>query len=136
LRAGAVLVDIPPVVSAFIADHIDSVVQLELLLLLRAEPQKSFRPTVLAKGLAIDPVWAEGQLRKLCSSGVLSCTQAPEPAYQYAPRTPELHLAVQGLAQAYADRRVSVIALIFSKPSEQLRSFSDAFRLRKDEPDA
>jgi hypothetical protein len=42
--------------------------------------------------------------------------------------------AIAGLAQAYTDRRVSVITLIFSKPVDKLRSFTDAFKLRRDDP--
>jgi hypothetical protein len=42
---------------------------------------------------------------------------------------------VNDLARAYAERRVNVIALIFSKPATSLRHFADAFRLRKDRSD-
>jgi len=36
---------------------------------------------------------------------------------------------------SYADRRVTVIGLIFSKPVDKIRSFADAFRIRKDRSD-
>jgi hypothetical protein len=48
--------------------------------------------------------------------------------------TPALDAAVAQLAKDYAERRVSVITLIFSKPVDKLRTFADAFRLRKDKP--
>ena len=44
----------------------------------------------------------------------------------------DLHRAVAGLAREYAARRVTVIGLIFSKPVDKIRSFADAFRLRRD----
>ena len=47
---------------------------------------------------------------------------------------PELDQAVVRLAKDYAERRVTVITLIFSKPVDKLRTFADAFRLRKDKP--
>jgi hypothetical protein len=42
-----------------------------------------------------------------------------------------MEAAVDGLAESYAKYRVAVIALIFSKPSERVRTFSEAFRLRR-----
>lgn len=125
---------IPPDVISFIADHIESVVQLEVLLLLQATPATEYAAVELAKKLAIDPVWAEGQLTNLCNRGLLTSTPPPNSLYRYAPKAPELDRAARGLAQAYADRRVSVISAIFSKPSEQIRSFADAFKLRRDNP--
>ena len=125
---------LPADVAAFIADHIDSVVQLEILLLLQAVPGKNFAAAELAKHLAVDAAWADAQLADLGTRGLLACTSDPQPAYRYAPRTSDIDGAVKGLARAYADRRVSVISAIFSKPSEQIRSFADAFRLRKEGP--
>jgi hypothetical protein len=126
---------LPLNVRAFITEHIDSVVQLEILLLLfRAAPAQRTAEE-MGRELCIDPKWAAGQLMKLCAAGVLSCTEGSSPAFQYSPGTPQRHEQVVGLAHAYADRRVRVISLIFSKPMEQLRSFADAFRFRKEKND-
>jgi hypothetical protein len=127
---------IAPEVQAFIADHIESVVQVEVLLHLYAHPTTDYRPSEIGKELAIDPTWADAQLQNLCARGLLACGKGPDPAYRYGPKSPEMERAVAGLARAYADRRVTVIGLIFSKPSDQLRNFADAFRLRKDGPNA
>jgi hypothetical protein len=121
-------------VQAFIADHIESVVQLEVLLLLHANPQRIFSAADIATELRIDPAWAGEQLVNLCSRGILACTSPAQGLYRYGPRIPEMDRAITGLAQAYADRRVTVIGLIFSKPVDKIRSFADAFRLRKDKP--
>jgi hypothetical protein len=123
---------IPQEVQAFIADHIESVVQLEVLLLLHAAPQRVLSAADIGTELRIDPAWAGEQLVNLCSRGILTCTTTGESLYRYSPRTPEMDRAVAGLAQAYTDRRVTVIGLIFSKPVDKIRSFADAFRLRKD----
>lgn len=135
--------DCPQPVQAFIASNIDSVVQLEVLLLLYATPDRSWTGDLIGRELRIDPAWVETQLAQLCSRGLLQCTDG---AYQYKPATPALHDAVVGLAKAYADRRVTVISLIYSKPptppppttpmetpTDPLKSFLDAFRLRKDD---
>ena len=124
--------EIPSEVRAFIAEYLDSVVQLETLLMLHAAPDKGWQADDLARELRIDRAWAEGQLAGLCQQGLLTHGQAGGVAeYRYAPAA-AVRGAVDGLAKAYAERRVTVISLIFAKPADSLRAFSDAFRLRKD----
>lgn len=121
-------------VRAFVAQQIDSVVQLEALLLLHAHPQKEFEPADVARELRIDAAWAEPQLLELCRKGLLKCNEASTRLFRYAPASPELDATVSDLAQAYATRRVTIISLIFSKPPNPIRSFAEAFRLRRDKP--
>lgn len=120
-------------VRRFIADHISSVAQLEILLLLQTNPQQSWTPADVARELRVEPSGAASQLSALVNSGLL--VQEPD-RFRYAPRTPELHAASVALAQAYLIRRVTVIGLIFANPHEKIRGFSDAFRIRKEPPDA
>jgi hypothetical protein len=124
---------IPIEVRSLIAEHIDSVAQLETLLLIQAVPEQTWDAEKLGRELRINRDWAASQLQHLCNHGLLNCDQPPN--YRYAPKTPELAAAVEGLARAYAERRVTVIGMIFSKPVDKLRSFADAFRLRKDPPE-
>jgi len=123
---------IPPEVRQFIADHIDSVLQLEILLLLLNHPQQDYSIADLATELRVDVSFVSEQLDNLCARGILTCTNQQDKLFRYGPRSPELNRAIEGLRTAYADRRVSVISLIFAKPVDKLRSFADAFRLRKD----
>ena len=126
---------IPNEVRAFIAAHVESVLQLELLLLLHAQAPRAWTADELARELRIDPAWASGQLASLAGADVLAATQSNPPAYRYEPRTPPLDAAVRGLAREYANRRVTIIGLIFSKPIDKIRSFADAFRFRKEKGD-
>jgi hypothetical protein len=121
---------IPPNVRSFLNDHVESVVQLEVLLLVYASPGRDFATADVVEALRIEPAWAEAQLSAMCARGIL--VRAAAGSYRWDPATPELESAVGGLARAYADRRVSVIGLIYAKPSDQLRSFADAFRIKKD----
>ena len=126
---------ITPRVKQFITEHIDSVMQLEVLLLLAEQPAKAWTAAELAQLLRIDAAWVEGQLRSMGGRGVVGVTEASPPQFRYEPRSAELGDTVSELARAYADRRVTVIGLIFSKPVDKIRSFADAFRLRKDKSD-
>jgi hypothetical protein len=123
-------------VRAFIADYIDSVVQLEILLLLHAQPDKQFGAADIATQLRIDSAWADAQLAQLCRRGLVTSSGQPV-IYHYGPADPRLGRSVDELIKAYADRRVSVISLIFSKPVDKIQSFADAFRIRprKDKTD-
>jgi DNA-binding MarR family transcriptional regulator len=123
-------------VRTFLADHIDSVLELELLLLLRAHAQPSWTGAELAGELKIDRSWAAEQLAKFATRGILSRSDDADPRYRYAPATPALDAIVAAVADAYASHRVTMIGLIFSKPTSTLKSFADAFRIRKDKSDA
>jgi hypothetical protein len=124
--------DLPDNVQALIASHISSVVRLELLLLLHADPARERTPADISKELRIDAAWVTTQLRDMCAAGLLACKEGPSPSFRYWAATPELHAAVQALSKAYAERRVTVISQIFARPIDPIRSFTDAFRLRKD----
>jgi hypothetical protein len=121
-------------VKQFITDYVESVMQLEVLFLLAEPPKKVWTANELAQQLRIDVVWVEAQLRDMVDKG-LAAVEPSGTAFRYAPRTPELAATVTELAHAYTDRRVTVIGLIFSKPVDKIRSFADAFRLRKDRSD-
>jgi hypothetical protein len=124
--------EIPKDVRALLIEHIDSVVQAEILLLLHAAAGRSFTAAEVGNELRIDAAGAEAQLTHLQARGLLRAGGGAG-QFAYGPRTAQLDAAVAGLARAYADRRVSVISLIYSKPTDQLRSFADAFKLRRDE---
>jgi hypothetical protein len=134
-KAGLSNDEIAQDVRKFLHDHIESVVQLEVLLLLHANPAADFAAADVARELRIDGAYADAQLVNLTVRGMLRPIGAA--AYRYAPGTPELDASIAGLARAYADRRVSVIGLVYSKPppTDPVRSFADAFRLRKEKGD-
>jgi hypothetical protein len=124
-----------PLVQQFIQDHISSVAQLEILLLLQTNPQQSWSPQTIARELRIEPAGALQQLMQLAASCLVR--EHPPQEFVFAPATGELQAAVTALAQEYLIRRVTVIGLIFAKPPAPpagagIRAFSDAFKLRKD----
>jgi predicted transcriptional regulator len=125
---------IPEDVKQFIFGHISSVMQLEVLLFLARHAQQEWTVSALVKEFRVDPGWVETELGELCAHGLLLRNKSEgssEGSYQYLPSTVELEQAVAGLAKAYADRRVTVTTLIYSKPVDNIRVFADSFRLRK-----
>lgn len=127
--------DLPEDVRRFIADHIESVEQLEILLLLHHHGGRVWTAESVARELRIAPISAGERLEDLARASIVSRMQGTPVEYRYAPGSPNLDAAVAGLATAYSERRVTVINLIFSKPVDKIRTFADAFRLRRDDDD-
>jgi predicted transcriptional regulator of viral defense system len=113
-------------VERFVRAHIHSVEQLEVLLHLRAQAARAFTADELARELRIHAASAQDRLEDLKGRGLLASPEGG--AYRYQP-PPALAGDVDALARTYAERRVSVINLIFSKPSEGISTFADAFKL-------
>ena len=119
-------------VTRFLNDYIDSVLELEILLLLHADPARNWTAAELAKILKIDSKWAAEQLTRFTVKGIAVAKDQPASSYAFAPKSAELEQAILAVANAYSTHRVSIIALIFAKPTTHLRSFADAFRIRKE----
>jgi hypothetical protein len=121
--------NVPEIVRSLIARHLDSVLEVEILLLLHGSRPRAWSADEVVEKLRIDRSWAVTQLGKLCDAGLLKRDPQLQ-TYAYGPASAELDLAVVALDGAYTDRRVSVIEAIFAKPLEKIRSFADAFRIR------
>lgn len=120
-------------VRRFISEYIDSVELLEVLLLLRRDPKREWSADAVSREIRSNPTSVMTRLNNLHSRGLLLMSETPTPLYRYQPKTDELDLAIKGLAQAYTERQARVIDLIFSKPIDMLRHFSDAFKFKKDD---
>lgn len=124
--------DIPEGVRSFVAQNIDSAELLETLLLVHSDPARQWTPEAVAQSIYTVPAGATRRLEQLVAMGLASSNDAADPAYRYAPSRPALAAQVDALAEAYRRARVAVINLIYNKPPDPLRSFADAFKLRKD----
>jgi hypothetical protein len=113
----------------FIEQHIHSILQLEVLLLLR-EKGGEWTAATVAGELRITEQSAEVRLRDLHLRGLLALGDEPE-SYCYKSTDPEISRLVDLLSDAYRDMRYTVINLIFSVPGDSARSLAEAFRLRK-----
>lgn len=115
-------------VRDFIFRHIDSVAQLEALLLLRANPDEEWDVRRTAKRLYAAELGVAEALSGLSASGVLALREG---RYRYQCKSPALAAVVEMLAEAHARQLIPITNLIHSKP-RRIRLFADAFRFRKD----
>jgi hypothetical protein len=115
-----------------IADRISSAEMLEILLLLAGAPERGWTADEVSRQVFTVPAAAIASLEGLVGQGLAASDGAANPTYRFAPATPELERQVAALASAYRQSRVAVIQLVFARPSDPLRSFADAFRMRRD----
>lgn len=114
-------------IFAFVRTSVRSVWALELLLLLRRDPARSWHPDDLVRELRSSPAIVHEELAALCAAGL--CGHA-EGRYRYQPATAAQDALAAALQDTYAARPMAVVKAIMSAPNEKLRIFSDAFKLR------
>jgi hypothetical protein len=123
---------IPDDISQFVIEKIESVAQLEALLLLRHNSDSDWSVQTLAARLYISEEQTAGVLALLSAQGIVSADFQDRSLYRYRPNSPELKSMLDRLAEIYAKHLVPVTNLIHSKPKSRIQEFADAFRLRKD----
>lgn len=113
----------------FIKSAVPSVESAELLLLFHANRDKSmsFEDAAAMLGPGINRNEALKHLGEFESSGILSNQDA---RYRYRTDTP-LAPFVDTLAQAYSQRPVTLVRIIYALRDSTVQSFADAFKLRK-----
>jgi len=112
---------------AFLARYIDTVAELEALLLLRNSPDQKWALKAIAERLYTSEAETAAALYRLCSDGMASFN---DDLYQYD-CSPTLAPTVDRLAEAYRRQLIPITNLIHAKP-RRIQAFADAFKLKKD----
>lgn len=123
--------DLPPQVRDFVERHIDSVAELEALLLLRSSPADEWTVRQLAGRLYTEEAVTAEALTALHRRGLLA---REGQSYRYMPASAALRGDVDALAGSYPRFLIRITNVIHSKPRTSLREFLDAFRLRDEKP--
>ncbi len=120
---------------SFIAANLHSVHGLETLLLLYADPTKVWTAQSTSQELRTSIKSSEEELLELSAKGLLRSTAADPVGFSYRAGDTKQDQTVAELEKAYKVYRLRVVEMIFSSPSKKLKTLSDAFLLRKDDPD-
>lgn len=126
--------EFPAEIAQFIDQQIESLAQLEALLLLRREPERVWTVEDIAKTLYITPEMASTLLADMARHGYAKVVPPSDARYSYRAVDAHVDRLIEQLACVYQDRRVAVISMIYSKPLNKVQTFADAFRLRKENP--
>ncbi len=122
--------ELSPAAKRFLADHVNSVMALELLLLLRRERDSTWTAKTVTRELRCAETWAAAQLDALHAVGLTQPDAAVDGGYRFTLDEQQASV-LDEIADAHRRRRSSIIRLIVSSLDSNVQSFSDAFRLRR-----
>ena len=119
-------------------DHIESYEQLEMLLLMRGDKVASWTEETLCERLRSAVSLVQAALERLKSAGLVEA-RAHEGAkhYSYLCQSDDVEATISRLAAAYRENPIPIIKIMSANSLERLRTaalrtFADAFILRKD----
>jgi hypothetical protein len=116
----------------FLQTAVPSVDAAELLLLLGRDASRWWSAGEIVAALKPAPL-TEADVLRTCE-GFLArglIAQGADKRLQYRPGSGELDGYVRTLAQAYSERPVTLIRVIYALRDSKIRSFADAFKLRR-----
>jgi hypothetical protein len=115
-------------VLAFVQRSIKSVWALELLLLLRRDRQRTWRPEEMVLEMRSSDAAVADALTGLRNIGFIAPDSAGPHAYQ--PASAQLDRIAGRIEEVYAAKPLAVVKAITSAPNDKLRLFSDSFKLK------
>jgi hypothetical protein len=122
-------VPISPEAKQLIARSIYSIEQLEIFLLLGKDARRLYTQVEIFRVIKTNEASIGRCLELFVRDGL--ATAQSDGHFQFVSDAKLLGVAAE-LAQAYRERSVAVIGLIYNKPDQQMRSFANAFRFRKE----
>lgn len=110
----------------FIRERLPSIEQIEIVLLLRSDAARAWSAPEVSERLGTPPESTAMRLFLLASNGVVMFEGSGVPRYKYVAN--EL---VEELEVAYNERRAALLDIVGGQTRDPLRSFADAFKLKK-----
>ncbi len=110
-------------------EHVRSVWALELLLLLKRDPERCWPAADLVRELRGSQMLVANNLAQFQRGGIV--VHDDNDCYRYAPVSPVLDGLCGALEDAYRERPVAIINLI-AAPPDPVQGLADAFKFRGD----
>lgn len=116
--------------SQFIRDRLPSLEQIEIVLMLRRDSNRAWTAPEVAGALGTPPESTAMRLFLLASNGVVVFDGSSGlPKYRYVSGNEEV---LEELQRTFDERREALVALVGGgTTADPLRSFADAFKLKK-----
>lgn len=119
---------VPQELASFIQRNIDSIADLEALLILREQPGTPWGASAIAARLYISEEYAREVMERLRNRGLV---RIAEEGYCYAAE-PAAEPVIARVAEYYATHLIAVTNFIHAKPTNRIRQFAEAFKFKKD----
>ncbi|MDE2487239.1 MAG: hypothetical protein KGO51_07565 [Alphaproteobacteria bacterium] len=113
--------------TAFVREHVRSVWALELLLLLKRDPERCWPPADLVRELRASTGLVNDNLQRFERGGI--AVRDDQGCFRFAPAAAVIGELCDRLEDAYRERPVAIVNLI-AAPRDPLQSLADAFKFR------
>ncbi len=123
---------LPPELRVFLHSCIESIEQVEILMILRGSGRARTARDV-AGALREQPEAMRRELETLVARGLLDVEIGTEIGYRYRPRNEKLSGYCDLLAESYVSARADIWRFIATESHLSLKRFSDAFKLKDPE---
>ncbi len=97
---------------------------------MRRSPERAWTPREIDRELRSSELVVAGALARLIAAGLV--IEESEGRFCYRPARPDLSDLVDTLARFHAEFPFAVVQAILAAPNQQIRTFADAFRIKKD----
>jgi hypothetical protein len=121
---------LPSDVVQFLHDRIDTVPELEALLLMHGDPGTAWGSETLSRRLYVSVRESSLILAKLARLGLIVAAEGS--ACRFDPASPDAPV-VQRLAESYQKQLSAIARIIHEKPALGLREFAQAFTVKRRE---
>ena len=122
-----------PSVRAFVAAHVRSLDELQLLMAIVQSGDRWWDAGGAAREAGLSVADARAALDAFAAQNLLDIKIGEDLRYQFRPGTPALGEAAQATADAYRSRPLDVARLVAPGSRRSVSDFADAFRVRRDD---
>jgi hypothetical protein len=124
--------EIPTAVLQFVLKRIDTVAELETLLIMSAEETRHWSVDEIAARIYVAKPSAAAVLHTLQTHRLISADEAGT-LFRFCPASEEERQTIAQIAMAYRAHLIPIATLIHRKASGSVQEFARAFSLKKDE---
>lgn len=122
--------EIPEGLRDFMKKYISSVSLLEVLLMLKRDPERSWSAQDISTEMRTNKSYASSQLAELIALKLVVPADREE-AFRFDPLSPH-SVVITELEELYINRRPTIINFIYAPPIDSIRDFANAFKIKKD----
>ncbi len=124
--------EFPPAVVAFVADHVRSLDELQLLMSIIQSDERWWDASIAAREIGMSQAASGEVLDRFASRNLLDIRVADAVRYQFRPGTEALREAARATMDAYRRNPIALARLV-PRQRPGITDFADAFRIRRDD---
>jgi hypothetical protein len=124
--------DHPSDVVQFVNEAVDSIEQLDLLVMLIESLDRWWDAVSAGRAHGINPGSMQRDLERLATRNLLAVNLRKDVSYRFEPGSPTLRATSQAFAAAYRQNPRAVFRLAVERQKRAVRDFAEAFRIRRE----